>query len=238
MEVYLIPVGDRRYELYCEVDDGDDEDAGRTREEEARAGFFRRKFLLFRERLRQAERDLHYGASSAAGLSWTHRVTDRAICWIAEKIAEQRLLWHLRGCVEAEFIYPADLAESDARALLMGSLKKDQDRHLRWMVFDALMFVVTGVLLGPLFLLVPGVANLPAAYFGFMTVGHFLSLRGARQGLTRVTWRETPSQPLEELRRAIALEPRQRERRVLDIASELRLERLPMFFERTLVARA
>jgi hypothetical protein len=100
------------------------------------------------------------------------------------------------------------------------------------------MFLVTGVLLGPLFLLVPGVANLPAAYFGFMMVGHFLSMRGARQGLMRVTWRATPSEPLRELRRAITLDPLLRERRVLDIASQLQLERLPMFFERTLVARA
>jgi hypothetical protein len=239
MEVYLIPVGDPRYELYCEVDEGDDEDADRARQESARAGFFRRKFLLFRERLRQAERDLHYGSSSsAAGLSWTHRLTDRAICWIAERIAEQRLLWHLRGRVEAAFIYPSDLTEHDAVSLLKGALKTDLDRHLRWLIFDGVMFLVTGVLLGPLFLLVPGVANLPAAYFGFMMVGHFLSMRGARQGLMRVTWRATPSEPLRELRRAITLDPLLRERRVLDIASQLQLERLPMFFERTLVARA
>jgi hypothetical protein len=106
---------------------------------------------------------------------------------------------------------------------------------LRWLIFDGFMFLVTGVLLGPLFLLVPGIANLPAAYFGFMMVGHFLALRGARQGLSKVTWHAAPSDPLRELRRAITLDPTQRERRVLDIALQLRLERLPMFFERTFV---
>jgi hypothetical protein len=233
MEVYLIPVGVRRYALYCEVDDEDDEEE--RRRETARAGFFRRQFLSFRERLRKAERELHYGTSAPASSQWVRRVTDRAICWIAERIAEQRLLWHLRRCVSASFVYPADLREDEAVSLLKSSLKTDADHHLRWMIFDGLMFLVTGVVLGPLFLLVPGVANLPAAYFGFMMVGHFLSRRGAQQGLLRVTWGATPSEPLRELRRAITLDPTQRERSVLDVASRLRLERLPMFFERTFV---
>jgi hypothetical protein len=237
MDVYLIPVGDQRYELYCEVDDEVDRDSDKRRREAESAGFFHRQYLMLRDRLRRAERELHYG-SSAEATTWVRRMTDLQIRWIAEKIAEQRLLWHLRRCTAASLVYPADLGEDEAVSILKRALKTDVDRHTRWMIFDGFMFLVTGVLLGPLFLLVPGIANIPAAYFGFMMVGHFLSRKGARQGLTRVTWRAVPSEPLCELRRAITLDPMQRERRVMDIASQLRLERLPMFFERTFVQGA
>ena len=201
-------------------------------------GFFKRKFQRFRERLKQAERDLHYGSSAVEPVTWTRKLSDRGLCWMAEKIAEQRLLWHLRRCAEASLIYPDDLTESDTIGILKESLKRDADRHMRWMVFDGIAFLLTFVLLGPLFLLVPGIANLPAAYFAFRTVGHFLSMKGARQGLLRATWHTAPSEPLRELRRAITLEPAQRERRVLDIALQLRLERLATFFERTVVPGA
>ena len=36
-------------------------------------------------------------------------------------------------------------------------------------------------------LLLPG-PNRPAYYFMFRAIGHFLSMRGARQGLSRITW--------------------------------------------------
>jgi hypothetical protein len=63
-------------------------------------------------------------------------------------------------------------------------------------------------------------------------VGHYLSLRGARQGLQRMTWRNEPSAPLADLRRALDLGADVREHRVRDIASRLQLEHLASFFER------
>ena len=117
-------------------------------------------------------------------------------------------------------------------------MRLDAARHGRWVLVDGILFLLTFVLLGPLFLLVPGVANLPAAYFAFRTVGHYFSRQGARQGLLHVQWRAVPSEPLTELRRVISLEPVQRERRVSDIASALRLERLATFFERTVTPGA
>jgi hypothetical protein len=69
-------------------------------------------------------------------------------------------------------------------------------------------------------------------------VGHYLSLRGARQGLNVVTWTSVGSEPLAELRRAIALEPELRERLVHDVAARLRLEHLARFFERTADVRS
>ena len=93
------------------------------------------------------------------------------------------------------------------------------------------------IALGPLFILIPGVANLPALYFGFRTVGHFLSMRGSAHGLRRVTWKGRPCPPLGELRELAELEPHAREARLLDIATRLRLEQLPKFFERVSIRR-
>ncbi len=249
MDVFLIPVGPGRYELYCEVDvvrgaecpvEGDavaGDDSGAENSSPRRDGYLRTRFMKFRERLRQAEWELHHGSPAAEPQSWRRRMSDKSLRWMAERIAEQRLLWQLRRCTEASLFYPADLSEEDAMRLLRLFLRLDAARHGKWILIDGILFLLTFVLLGPLFLLVPGVANLPAAYFAFRTVGHYFSRQGARQGLL-LQWRTVPSEPLTELRRVISLEPVQRERRVSDIASALRLERLATFFERTVTPGA
>ena len=91
---------------------------------------------------------------------------------------------------------------------------------------------MTTVGLGWLFILIPGVANLPAFYFGFRAVGHFLSMRGAANGLRRVVWSGRPCVPLRELRTLGGLSEESRNQRLHDIAAELRLEHLPKFFDR------
>jgi hypothetical protein len=103
------------------------------------------------------------------------------------------------------------------------------------MFIDGVLFVLTFVLLGPLFLLVPGVANLPAAYFAFRTVGHLLSMRGAAQGLHRVEWTSRPCPPLTELRELAVLEPEVRHERLHDISCRLRLQHLCSFFDRVAI---
>jgi hypothetical protein len=92
--------------------------------------------------------------------------------------------------------------------------------------------VISGVLA-----IVPG-PNLIAYYFAFRMVGHYLSMRGARQALHRVQWETRASGPLAELRQAIDLEPAAREARVSDIAARLHLERLATFFRQTAVPSA
>ena len=103
------------------------------------------------------------------------------------------------------------------------------------MFIDGILFIVTSVTLGPFFLLVPGVANLPAFYFGFRTLGHFLSMRGARQGLRHVEWTARPCPPLGELRELADLDPQVRHERIHDVAARLRLQHLSTFFERLAV---
>ena len=69
-------------------------------------------------------------------------------------------------------------------------------------------------------------------------VGHFLSMRGARQGLDGVVWKSSASSALADLRQAISLTPPLRANRVRDVASRLRLEQLAAFFERTAIRSA
>ena len=223
MDVYLVPVGVERYELYCEVPDEPEE-----AEDEASLGFFRRLKRRFQDMLAEAERERRHGhvvEDHSAG--WVTRVKARTMRWVAESIAEQRLLWHLRRQTHATFHYPADLDEGPAMAVRRTQLGRDFDKHRFWLAIDSVAFVASGALI-----LIPG-PNFLAYYFAFRLFGHYLSLRGARQGLNTVVWTSQPSEPLAELRRAIALDPELRERQVDDVAARLRLEHLATFFKRT-----
>lgn len=226
MDVFLIPVGADRYELYCEVAEDDDH---RANPGASPRGFFAGLTARFREMVAAAERH-HRRAAPARPAeerrSWQRRLRARLLGWVVEKIAEQRLLWHLRRQRKATAVFPADLAEPAAMRIIRASLQRDAERHRRWLIVDSIGFALSGLLA-----LVPG-PNLIAYYFAFRVVGHFLSMRGARHGLAGVEWRARASEPLAELRHALRLVPPERERRVRTIASELQLEHLASFFER------
>jgi Mitochondrial K+-H+ exchange-related len=225
MDVYLVPVGPSRHELYCEVPDEPEPDqpAGES------PGFFRRLRQRFSEMLAEAERERRQARAAAPQGGWLARARARVMRWVAESIAEQRLLWHLRRQTEVNLYYPDDLDEARAMTELREHLKRDFDKHRFWLTIHALLFVASGV-----FFFVPG-PNFVAYYFAFRLVGHYLSLRGAKQGLSGVNWRPIKSAELTELRRAIGLAPAVRERRVNEVALRLRLEHLASFFERTAV---
>ena len=220
--MFLVPVGGDRYELYCEVPDdpvGDDDEPPR--------GFFRRLKHRFREMLAEAERERRQGRADRPHRGRLARLNARLMRWVAETIAEQRLLWSLRRRTEATFIYPDDMSESQAVGVCRSQLGRDFDKHQFWLVIDSLGFIGSGLLM-----LVPG-PNLLAYYFAFRLVGHYFSLRGARQGLNAIAWTNRPSAPLAQLRRAAGLAPEMRERHVNDIAASLGLEHLARFFQRT-----
>ncbi|HXE79184.1 MAG TPA: hypothetical protein VNK41_00395 [Vicinamibacterales bacterium] len=228
MDVFLIPVGSDRYELYCEVPE---DDPARGEDASSRRPYFRMLFARFREMLAEAERERHHGSAPRADeTSLYRRIKRRALCRIAEAIAEQRLLWHLRKQQQATLVHPDDLDPLRADALVRTQLRADYDKHRRWLIVDAVLLVLSGALV-----IVPG-PNLIAYYLAFRVVGHYLSLRGARQGLERVRWVPRPSQPLSELRQAIGLAPEQRAARVSDVAARLHLERLVWFFQRTAIS--
>ena len=230
MDVYVIPVAPNRYELYCEDSGAADDVVG----VEPPRGRFAQMYANFREALARVEEERLSGEKRAndGPRTWTDRMKDRALCWIAERIAEQRLLWRLRNESELMLHYPDDMQADEAVAASRRELQGEADRHTKWLVVDSLLFVGSGV-----FFFVPG-PNLIAYYFGFRLVGHYLSRRGARHGLEEVTWQSCPSPQLSRLRRVLALEPHEREREVHEVASALQLPHLAKFFERISVKTA
>ncbi len=223
MDVFVIPVGPDQYELYCEQPV-----AGTDPVELEQTGFTGKLRQRFRNLIRAAEEREHQRQPEhAAAKSVIGRVQDRVMAWVAERIAEQRLLWNLRGESAVVAVHPADMVFDDVRALIVRTLEHDYQRRRRWMIIDGLLCAVTTVGLGWLFILIPGVANLPAFYFGFRAVGHFLSMRGASHGLREVAWIGRASVPLGELRSLGGLDEPSRNQRLHDVAAQLRLEHLP-----------
>jgi hypothetical protein len=221
MNVFVVPAGADRHELYSETPD-EPEDVG----PEGR-GLWRRLGARFREMLAAAERSRHRSPAEAPS-DWSSRFGRWLLRHIAEAVAEQRLLWQLRRQREATLVHPADLAPDAAQAFLRAALVRDRDRHRLWMGVDGLLAAITG----PLFFFVPG-PNLVAYFFVFRLVGHYLAWRGARQGLDGISWAIRPSEALADLRAALRFDRAERERRVLDVASRLHLQHLSTFVRRT-----
>ena len=223
MQVFLVPVGQQRYELYCEEPE-EALPAG-----DPPTGLVRRLVHRFREMLAEAERERRRGgpAHDAPPASFASRVKARTMRWVAESIAEQRLLWQLRGRTDAALVYPDDMPEAHALEILRRQLNRDFERHRFWLAIDSLGLVGSAVLV-----ILPG-PNIVAYYFAFRIVGHFLSVRGARQGLTKVAWTLDASAPLSALRAVVTVAPDARAEQVHAVAATLRLEHLASFFQRT-----
>ena len=230
MDVFLVPVAPDRCELYCEVPDEPHDSPGHAPRSRGLLRWqFQRLKHYFAVMLAEAEHERRHGRTERDDTGWMGRLKTRTMRWVAEAVAEQRLLWHLRRQTAATLFFPDDMAEATAVAHLRQQLGHDFDRHRNWLVVHSLLFVGSGV-----FCFVPG-PNIVAYYFAFRMVGHFLSLRGARHGLQVVSWMHEPSAALTALRAAIGLDRVAREQRVQDLADELRLEHLPRFIERTAV---
>lgn len=216
-----MPVGSQRHELYCEIpDDDDDDDEG----DQAKSSWWKRRVAQFRQLIKEAEAERDRRAqgqpTESRGL-WRYIVGK-----IAEAVAEQRLLWSLQKQTAVQLSFPDDLDGEQAQAITRESLQRDYDKHRRWMVIDALIFV----LFMPL-TVIPG-PNFPALYFSFRAIGHFFSMRGAKRGLVGVTWTPAPSPALSALRQTLTLDRATRRQRLEEISRELGLERLPGFVER------
>jgi hypothetical protein len=218
MDVYLIPTTTPgRYELYYEAPDDDVVETGEG------TGMVHRMKLRFAEMLRDAEEWRHRRHERDQGpVSFTTRVRRRIMSFVVERIAEQRLLWHMRKADEVCALMPSDMDPAAVETIVRGMLKKDADYHLKWLLIDLLLLAVSIPLV-----VIPG-PNLPGLYFTFQVVGHFLSWRGARWGRS-APWTFKPSAELCELRAAMQLAPPQRHRRIRELADRLRLEHLATF---------
>ena len=222
MDVYVIPVGRDRYELYCEPS-ADTESATDTAVE---SGMFGRLWKSFSMMLRAAEDRQRRPRGAHESRTWMGRLQDHAFGWVAQRIAEQRLLWNLRGQTSGVAAHPQDLTFDQVLTLIRRTLRRDYERHRLWLVIDTLGLIVSVPVT-----VIPG-PNVLGLYFAFRVVGHWLSMRGAAQGLHRVSWSGRPCPPLAELRDVFTLESRARDARVHDIASRLHLQHLTTFFER------
>lgn len=224
MDVFLVPTGETDYELYTEEPD----DEAETPAEMPR-GFFKfpaRMKIRFNRMLAEAERERRRGQAERHEGGWASRLTRKVMRKVAESIAEQRLLWNLRRAETARFVYPSDMSEADAVAELRGEMNRDFEKHRLWLAIDSVLLVASGLLV-----LVPG-PNVLGYYFAFRVVGHFFSVRGAKRALNGVVWTQEASEPLARLRGLASMDPVERLQHVERVASELRLDHLPSFFQR------
>lgn len=235
MDVFVIPVGPDRYELYCESEADPETTAADEPEATGFVARVSRKFpFLGRMRQRftemlQAAEERRHDPHAPMPESRAARLQQRMLAWVAERIAEQRLLWNLRGQTEVVLVHPQDMTFEQVLPLVRRRLQHDYDRHFRWLIIDGLLMILAAALT-----VVPG-PNIVAYYFVFRVVGHWLSMRGARQGLDRVTFTSRPSPPLSELRDVAGLAPELREQRIHDVAHRLQLQHLRTFFDRVAV---
>jgi hypothetical protein len=227
MDVFVIPVGRDRYELYCEQPLEVDTGSG-----EPPQGFIARWRERFLEMLRAAEARRGQEQPAEEPKGWFGRVQDRLMSWVVERIAEQRLLWNLRGQSSVVAVHPDDVAFDVVLSHIKRALQRDYERHRNWLVVDVLGLLVSAALT-----LVPG-PNLLAYYFLFRVGGHWFSMRGARQGQYHVAWTGRPCPPLRELRDVAVLPGPARDQRIRDVASRLRLRHLSTFFERVAIRPA
>jgi hypothetical protein len=221
-QIYLVPVGPGRFELYSEVPD----DAVPEGEPPPTDGFWKRTIHKAQVQWREAVRAAR-GTERSSG--WFARLRDKAVCRAAETVAEQRTLWSLRHCTTATLVHPSDLPDAPAAEMRDRLLTAARTHHGKWLAIDSALLVVSGVLM-----LVPG-PNVLAYYFAFRVVGHYLSWRGAQQSLERITWDLHAEPALAELGRLAALPRAARAPRVEAIARAMNLPRLAAFFDRTAV---
>ena len=222
MQVFLVPVGATTYQLYVEMPD---DDAGKEAPGDPPKGRIARLTHRFRTMLAEAEAERlrrERGEAEASKGLW--RTIMRKI---AETIAEQRLLWHLRHQTVVELCHPPDLDETRALQEVKSEFSRDVSRHLRWLIIDSVLVAITG----PLFFFVPG-PNIVSWYFTFRAVGHFFSWRGAKKGLTLIEWRAESCSPLGDVRQAINLPATDRRRRLEQISEALGLKHFAGFVER------
>jgi len=234
MDVFLVPVGRDNYELYCEhVDEpeahGEGPQSGFFVWLKSPSLFFAWLKYRFHRMLAEAERERRRGYVAADRDTWFQQTKRWTMRWVAENIAEQRLLWNLRRHSDATLHYPDDITEEAATGVMKAQLARDYDKHRFWLVINSILMVASAALI-----LIPG-PNIIGYYFAFRVVGHLFSVRGASNGLARVHWTPLASGPLTDLRCALSLDAVGRLRQAEEVASRLRLEHLVTFFQRTAV---
>lgn len=219
MDVYLVPISRDSFECYYEAPE---EEAPEPIEGQ---GFFGRIKTRFQQQLREAEEARHQAAPEPPK-TLLGKLHKRSLRWIAERIAEQRLLWHLRSTEAATLFIATDLETVAAEEMMRVAMTRDADRHLKLFILHSLLLILAvpvAVIPGP---------NVLGYLFTFTVVGHFLSWRGARHGVAGVRWEVRCSDELATLRHALTLAEPARHRAIREVAHRLHLPRLATWVER------
>ncbi len=219
MDVYLVPVGADRFECYYEAAEHE-----QTDEPVEGEGFFARMRAKFNQQLKEAEEARHQKAIDEPQ-SFLGRMQKRSMRWIAERVAEQRLLWHLRPVQAATLHIPGDLPAEDANKIMRASMKRDADHHRNRMLLHSLALIISVPVA-----VVPG-PNVLGYLFTFTVVGHYLAWRGAVNALHQVDWTILPSEPLTEVRQAFSADATTRHRLIRDAAVRLHMPHMARFVE-------
>jgi hypothetical protein len=217
MDVYLVPIGVDRFECYYEAEEPDETD-----EPVEGRGFIARMRATFNEQLREAERARHQ-RSIEEPKTFLGRLHKRSLRWIAERIAEQRLLWHLRKVDAATLHVAENVPEADT--IMRASMKRDADFHRNRLILHSLALIASVPVA-----VVPG-PNVLGYLFTFTVVGHFLAWRGAVKGLHQIAWTIKPDAALTDLRRAFSLDAESRHRVIVDVSHRLHLPKMARFVE-------
>src|SRR5258705_12793621 len=184
MDVFVIPIGPDRYELYCESP------VEAPQPTPGSSGIIGRIRYRFAVMLHQAEERRRSGAAPSRAGSRLGRLQEWIMAWVAERIAEQRLLWNLRRETAVVAFHPQDLTFEQAHTLILRTLQRDYERHRVWLVVDSLL------LIGSIALILIPEPNIIGYYFAFRVNGHRLSLRDALHGLRCILWGAQTSDPL------------------------------------------
>ena len=217
MDIYLVPIGRDRWECYYEAVDTDEP-------VEPGSGFFARMKHKFNQQLKDAENARHQAAIEEPK-TFLGRMHKRSLAWIAERIAEQRLLWHLRRASAATLHVPADLQAADGERIMREIMRRDADRHRNRLIPHTLLLILSGLVA-----IIPG-PNVLAYLLTFTVVGHFLSWRGANNALHGVAWTVQPDAALSELRRAFSLDSGELHRVIKEVAHRLHMPKMARFVE-------
>ena len=219
MDVYLVPVGSDRYECYYEAAEKEE-----TEEPADEKGFIARMRSRFNQQLEEAEQSRHQKPIGEP-TTFLGRMQRRSLRWIAERVAEQRLLWHLRTADSATLHTPGDLTAERANSIMRASMKRDADSHRNRLIVHSLALIAAvpvAVLPGP---------NVLGYLLTFTVVGHFLAWRGAVRALHQIAWRIAPNSALGDLQRAFSLGAEARHSVIQEVAKRLHMPRMARFVE-------
>src|SRR5215208_6691932 len=119
MDVFVIPIGRDRYELYGE------QPLEPYVVEEPPTGLIGRLRHRVTSMLHAAEERRHQKVPIEESKGFVGRIQERMMAWVVERIAEQRLLWSLRGQTAATVAHPQDMTFDQVLALVRHTLDRD-----------------------------------------------------------------------------------------------------------------